>query len=67
MSKSSDWDREKKVRKVVKGTDKTGKHRKSIYNMLSEYDEDDLEIDYDSESGEVKRNYAGNFNYNKQR
>lgn len=50
MSKSSDWDREKKVHKVEKGTNKAGKHRKSIYNMLSEYDD---ELDDDSDDGDV--------------
>jgi len=54
----SDFDREKKLRKVVKGTDKSCKHRKSIYNMLTE-DEDDLEIesDLDTEDSDVEYNY----------
>ena len=55
MSKSSDWDREKKVHKVEKGTNKAGKHRKSIYNMLSEYDEELL--DDDSDDSEVDLYY----------
>lgn len=33
------WDREKKIHKVVKGN-KVGKHRKSIYNMLEDEEED---------------------------
>lgn len=64
-TKSNDWDREKKIKKVLKGTDKVGKHRKSIYNVLSDFDEDELE--FDSESGGVKHSYNGNFNYTKQR
>lgn len=42
------WDREKKIHKVVK-TNKAGKHRKSIYNMLSEEedDSDSEEFEYD--------------------
>ena len=64
MSKSSDWDREKKIHKVVKGTNKVGKHRKSIYNMLSRYEEDDFV--FDSGDKQVSRNYK-QFNYDKQR
>jgi hypothetical protein len=41
--KNRDW-REKKIRKVLKGTDTVAKHRKSIYNMLSD-EEDDSELD----------------------
>lgn len=41
--KDNDFDREKKLHKVVK-SNKVVKHKKSIYNML---DEDDL--DYDAE------------------
>jgi hypothetical protein len=43
-------DRERKPRKVLKGTDKVAKHRKQLYNMLT--DEDDL----DNEIGEVDYN-----------
>jgi len=50
---SSDWDGEKKLHKVVKGTDKTSKHRNSIYNMLSEEDDSD----FDSDDSELLRNY----------
>jgi hypothetical protein len=50
-SKYSEWDQEKKLHRVEKGTNKAGKHRKSIYNMLSDYEDDDLE--FDSEVGEV--------------
>lgn len=63
--KSEDWEWEKKPRRVEKGADKAGKHRKSIYNMLSDYDDEDLE--FDSESGDVKHSYNGNFNYTKRR
>lgn len=45
-----EWDRERKLRKVLKGTDKVAKHRKQLYNMLT--DEDDL----DNEIGEVDYN-----------
>lgn len=64
-TRSNDWDWEKKPKRVEKGTNKAGKHRKSLYNMLADYDEDELE--FDSESGDVKHNYNGNFNYSKQR
>lgn len=47
---SEDWDWELKPRKLEKGTNKAGKHRKSIYNMLSDYDEDDyFDEEFDSE------------------
>ena len=48
-----DSDKEKRIRKVIKGTDKSGKYRKSIYNMLEDEDEDldltdsDVNDDYD--------------------
>lgn len=61
---SSEWDHEKKIRRIEKGTDKSGKHRKSIYNMLSEQDDYDLDSDSD---GDVNHDYAGNFNYDKRR
>ena len=42
--KNFETDYDKKVRKVTKGVDKSGKYRKSIYNMLEEEDESlDLE------------------------
>ena len=47
---SEDWDWELKPRKLEKGTNKAGKHRKSIYNMLSDYDEDDyFDEEFDSD------------------
>jgi len=52
-SKFSDWDKEKKLHRVEKGTNKASKHRKSIYNMLSDYEDDDLDLEFDSEEGEV--------------
>lgn len=61
----SDWDPGKKPKRVEKGVDKSGKHRKSIYNMLSEYEEEFL--DSDSEDGTYNHNYVGNFNYDKRR
>ena len=50
--KNFEIDHDKKVRKVTKGVDKSGKYRKSIYNMLEEDDEslnldDDEVYDYD--------------------
>lgn len=43
---SSDWEWEKRPKKVEKGTNKHSKHRKNIYNMLSGDKEDfDLELD----------------------
>jgi|LakMenEpi03Aug12_release.lakeMendotaPanAssembly.Ray.scaffolds.fasta_scaffold3851796_1 hypothetical protein len=51
---NSDWDREKKIHKIVKGTDKTSKYKKSIYNMLSDEEE---ESDFDSDDSELLRNY----------
>ena len=53
-NKQSDWDREKKLHKVIKGTDKTSKHRNSIYNMLSDREED---LESDSDDSELLRNY----------
>lgn len=63
--KPQDWDHEKKLHRVEKGTNKAGKHRKSIYNMLSDYDKEFDE--YDSDDGEVVRNYNGKFSYGKRR
>ena len=42
--KNFENDYDKKVRKVTKGVDKSGKYRKSIYNMLEEEDES-LDLD----------------------
>tara|TARA_R110000868_G_scaffold146268_2_gene367059 strand:+ start:700 stop:897 length:198 start_codon:yes stop_codon:yes gene_type:complete len=60
--KDRDWGREKKLRKVLKGTDQVAKHRKSIYNMLSEQDLKDLK--FDNEDSDVNIDYE---NYTKQR
>ena len=47
--KNFEIDYEKKARKITKGVDKSGKYRKSIYNMLEEEDEsldpDNSEVD----------------------
>ena len=47
--KNFEIDYEKKARKITKGIDKSGKYRKSIYNMLDEEDEsldlDNSEVD----------------------
>jgi hypothetical protein len=42
--KNFEIDYDKKVRKVTKGVDKSGKYRKNIYNMLEDED-DDLDLD----------------------
>lgn len=52
-----DWDWEKKPKRLVKSQDKTGKHKKSIYNMLSEYEEDS-----DNDDNEVEFSYETNDN-----
>lgn len=64
----AEYDREKKIRRVSKGTDKSSKHRKSIYNMLTD-DEEDLVIESETEDSDVKYNYSiqSNVNYTKQR
>lgn len=64
-TKNSDWDQEKKLKKVLKGTNKAGKHRKSLYNMLSE--DDDLELDFDDEYSEFDLNYDKSSNKIKHR
>ena len=47
--KNFEIDYEKKARRITKGIDKSGKYRKSIYNMLDEEDEsldlDNSEVD----------------------
>lgn len=61
--KNFESDKEKRIRKVVKGTDKSSKYRKSIYNMLE--DEDDS---LDLSDGDVDDNYDDlDDNYTKQR
>lgn len=62
--KNFESDKEKRIRKVVKGTDKSSKYRKSIYNMLEDSDED-----LDSTDGDVDDNYddLDDDNYTKQR
>jgi hypothetical protein len=62
---ASDWDWEKKPKRVDKGTNRVNKHRKSIYNMLSEYEE--RSEDSDSDSSDMLHSYDGNFNYEKRR
>lgn len=49
------WDWEKKPKKVVKGTNKAGKHRKNIYNMLSDFDEED---EFDSDVDVTSQHYV---------
>jgi len=57
-----EWD--KKPRKVLKGTDKVAKYRRSIYNMLTDEDSD---LDLETGEGDVGHNYHGNSSYKKQR
>ena len=59
--KNMEWDREKKIHKVVKGS-KVEKHRKYIYNMLSE-----IESDNGDSTEIVGYSYHGNNNFNKRR
>ena len=60
-NKMADWEWEKKPKGPKKGTDKIAKHRKSIYNMLSDYDEDDyFDEEFDSETD--VNNYLDNDN-----
>ena len=55
---SSEWDSNRKIRRVEKGINKVDKYRKSIYNMLSEEDLEsyDDELDSDTEESKVNRN-----------
>lgn len=39
-TKGFDFDREKKIHKVVKGSDKSSKHRNQIYDLVE--DDDDI-------------------------
>ena len=60
--KNTDWDREKKIHRVVKGSNKMDKHRNKIYNFIVNSDDvDDLE---DETYSEV---YDGNTVKHKQR
>lgn len=43
--KNKEWDREKKIRRVEKGTDKATKYKKNVYQYGA--DEQDLDDDYD--------------------
>ena len=63
--KNFESDREKKLPNIVK-TDRVVKHRKSIYNMLVE---DDDESDFTDDKSEVKFKFAmhSNATYTKQR
>lgn len=55
---TDDWDREKKLKRVEKGTNKEYKHRKSIYNMMSEGEDyyDGSDIDEYSDEDNYDRN-----------
>ena len=51
MTEPAEWEWEKRPKGPKKGTDKVAKHRKSIYNMLSDYDEDEYsDEEFDSET-----------------
>jgi hypothetical protein len=52
-----EMDREKKIHRVVKGADKSKKHKKSLYDYVEEdYYEDVIEEDYeDFEEVDSKR------------
>lgn len=43
-TKGFDFDREKKIHKVVKGSDKSSKHRNQIYDLVED-DDDVIEED----------------------
>jgi hypothetical protein len=46
-SRRNDWyDREKKIRRVEKGTSKIDKHRKIIYNVAPSTKDDDVFDEY---------------------
>lgn len=51
-SKSGDFDREKRIHRVVKNADKTTKHRKSIYDFVEE-DDEDIEDDFVYDTSEI--------------
>jgi len=50
FKKSNDWDREKKIHRVVKGNS-VDKHKKPIYNY--EVDEDGLDYEFEEDLDEV--------------
>lgn len=54
------WEWEKKPKRIEKGTNKGSKHRKVIYNMLSDVDSEDyFEEEFDSDvSVRNNRNYV---------
>lgn len=64
---SSEWDSNRKIRRVEKGTNKVDKYRKSIYNMLSDEDSFYEELDFDTEESEVTRNEKREVNRNEKR
>ena len=59
--KNFESDREKRIRKVIKGTDKSSKYRKSIYNKLEDVDESldstdsDVDDSYDEDDYNTQR------------
>lgn len=46
-----EWDWEKRPKRTEKGRSKDSKHKKSIYNMLSEFE------DFDNDQGEMELSY----------
>lgn len=56
--KKDNYDREKKIRRVEKGSHKLDKHRKIIYNMTPSNKDDDVfdeYLDYAYENQKIKR------------
>ena len=61
--RASEWDFEKKIRRVEKGTKKVDKYRKSLYNMLSDEDTYYEESFYEDEISSGKKRSEVNRNY----
>lgn len=60
--RASEWDFEKKIRRVEKGTKKVDKYRKSLYNMLSDEDNYYEESFYEDEISSGKKRSEVNRN-----
>ena len=60
--RASEWDFEKKIRRVEKGTKKVDKYRKSLYNMLSDEDTYYEESFYEDEISSGKKRSEVNRN-----
>lgn len=58
LKKFKGFDREKKIHRVIKGQDQVAKHKKILYNMISEFEEnDDMfdDLDYDTEENTIQQ------------